>query len=71
VLTPKQEMAGVEKILVDLAPTDHAIQAVTIDDGLGNISVTRLTEVQKNLELTDDRFTFTPPEGVELVPYSQ
>jgi len=69
-LTPKQPIAGVQTILVDVDPASHAITAVTMDDGMGNQTITRLSAVVTNPDdLADERFTYTAPEGVELLPY--
>ncbi len=69
-LVPKEEMPGVQKVWVDVAAADYTIAEVTIEDGVGTRTVTRMTDPIANPDLTDDRFTFTPPEGVEVLPYN-
>ncbi len=69
-LTAKQPIAGLERIYVDVDPKTHAITAVTLDDGMGNQTITRLSEVVTNpKDLAETRFTYTAPEGVEVMPY--
>ena len=71
VLTAKQPIAGVDHILVDVDPATHAITAVIIDDGMGNQTITRLSEMVTNpKDLLETRFTYTAPEGVEVMPYN-
>ncbi len=69
-LVPKEAMAGVDKIWVEVEPEKHAIVSVTFDDGMGNLTVTRLTDVQTNPEIPTGEFTFEAPDGVEILPYN-
>ncbi len=66
-LTPKEPMAGVDKVWVDIR--DHTITAVTIDDGMGNRTETTLVDCETNPTLDEGRFTFVAPDGVEVLPY--
>jgi len=68
-LLPLQSMAGIAKVWVDVAPENAAIIAVTIDDGMGNATITRLSDVTTMDDIADIRFTFDAPEGVEVMPY--
>jgi len=68
-LVPLQAMAGIDKVWVDVSPETHAIVSVTIEDGMGNSTITRLTDVTTLDDIADIRFTFEAPDGVEVLPY--
>ena len=63
-------MPGIERAFVDISPEDYAIVAVSIDDGMGNTTMTRLSKVEVHQDLDDGQFTFTPPEGVQVTPFN-
>jgi outer membrane lipoprotein carrier protein len=69
-LTPLEPMAGVDVVWVDVSPGDHAIAAVTIDDGMGNKTITRISDMSTVDDIADIRFNYEAPEGVELLPYN-
>lgn len=68
-LTPLETLAGVATVWVDIVPETHAIATVTIDDGMGNKTVTNLSDVTTVDDIADIRFNFEAPEGVEVMPY--
>ncbi len=68
-LVPKEAMAGVASLTVHVTRADHTIAALTIDDGMGNLTITRLSDVTTPADIPDERFTFVAPEGVEVTPY--
>ncbi len=69
-LVPRQEMPGVRRVWVAVAAADSTIIEVTIEDGIGTRTVTRMIDPVANPELADEHFSFTPPEGVEIMPYN-
>lgn len=68
-LLPQESVAGIATVWVDVSPETHAILAVTIEDGMGNSTITRLSDVTTVDDIADIRFTFDAPEGVEILPY--
>jgi outer membrane lipoprotein carrier protein len=68
-LVPNEAMAGVASLIVFVGRADHAITGLTIDDGMGNLTITRLSDVTTPADIPDERFTFVAPEGVEVMPY--
>ena len=69
-LTPLVAMAGVSIVWVDVLPGDHAIAAVTIEDGMGNKTITRISDMSTVDDIADVRFNYEAPEGVEILPYN-
>ena len=69
-LVPLKPMAGVDVVWVDVLPADHAIAAVTIDDGMGNQTITRISDMSTVDDIADVRFNYEAPEGVEILPYN-
>lgn len=63
---PKGMEDRVIQVLLEITP-DAQIRAITIDEADGSTTQFRLSEQKENVQLSDSRFRFTPPPGVETV----
>ena len=63
---PKGMEARVSQVLLEITP-DSQIRAITIEEADGSTTHFRFSEQKQNLQLSDSRFRFTPPRGVETV----
>ena len=63
---PKGMEDRVSQVLLEITP-DSQIRAITIDEVDGSTTQFRLSEQKQNVQLSDSRFRFTPPPGVETV----
>lgn len=54
-----------DRMLVGLS--DGQLQMLAMEDAFGMRTEIRFTELQKNLELDDSLFQFTPPDGVDVI----
>ncbi len=63
---PKGMEDRVSQVLLEITP-DSEIRAITIDEADGSTTQFRLSEQRQNVQLSDSRFRFTPPPGVETV----
>ncbi len=57
--------AEFDRMLVGLS--DGRMQMLAMEDAFGMRTEIRFTEMQKNLPLDSSLFTFTPPEGVDVI----
>lgn len=64
-LTPNSEDAVFEELLMRFNATGN-ISELRILDSLGQETQVSFTNVEVNLELSDESFVFTPPEGTDL-----
>lgn len=64
-LTPKQETQNFINVAVCF--NNSLIKSLTIVDHLGQNSVFEFSQVKNNLKIADQRFSFTPPAGVDVV----
>jgi outer membrane lipoprotein carrier protein len=63
---PKGMEDRVNQVLLEITP-DSQIGAITIDEADGSTTQFRLSDQKQNVQLSDSRFHFTPPPGVETV----
>ncbi|MFI5110655.1 MAG: outer membrane lipoprotein chaperone LolA [Terriglobales bacterium] len=63
---PKGMEDRVSQVLLEITP-DSQIRAITIDEADGSTTQFRLSGQKQNVQLSDSRFRFTPPPGVETV----
>jgi outer membrane lipoprotein carrier protein len=63
---PKGMEGRVTQVLLEITPDSH-IRAITIDEADGSTTQFRFSEQKENVPLSDSRFRFTPPPGVETV----
>lgn len=63
---PKGMEDRVTQVLLEIAP-DSQIRAITIEEADGATTQFRFSDQKHNLQLSDSRFHFTPPPGVETV----
>lgn len=68
-LTPKDSDEGYEDIRI--AFEDTHLRVLEFIDGLGQMTRITLEGVQENLEISDSRFDFVPPPGVDVFTEDQ
>jgi outer membrane lipoprotein carrier protein len=66
-LRPKQSVAGITRMLLEVNLKTYTIERITVFDPSGNTSVYKLSDLKLNPGLNDQQFTFTPPAGVTVV----
>jgi len=63
---PKAMEDRVNQVLLEITPNSQ-IRAITIDEADGSTTQFRLSDQKQDVQLSDSRFRFTPPPGVETV----
>jgi outer membrane lipoprotein carrier protein len=63
---PKRMEDRVAQVLLEITP-DFYIHAITIEEADGSTTQFRFSDQKQNVSLSDSRFRFTPPPGVETV----
>ena len=64
-LTPKRKNSGYEDIRIGFAL--GKLRALEMVDGFGHVTRVMLESSRENLQIEPARFSFTPPEGVDVV----
>lgn len=64
-LTPRRKDSGYEDIRIGFA--QGKIRVLEMVDGFGHTTRVTLEAVKENARIDADRFSFTPPEGVDVV----
>jgi outer membrane lipoprotein carrier protein len=64
-LTPRQKDSGLGTVRLKLAA--GSVQALQLEDGLGQTTKIELLDQQRNGALPAARFTFEPPPGVDVI----
>ncbi len=67
-LTPKR---GAEKIEAGIDPRSADIVTLSITDVMGNRTTFRFSNIELNRPIPASRFTFTPPDGADIVSGGQ
>ncbi len=62
---PKSEQSGFEEIRIAFA--DNELAVMELVDGLGQTTRIRFSNVVHNPTLPADQFSFTPPDGVDVI----
>jgi outer membrane lipoprotein carrier protein len=65
-LVPRTPQGEYEALVVTVDARTLALRGLTALDGQGGRSSFLFTNLRENVGVTDDRFTFTPPRGVEV-----
>jgi outer membrane lipoprotein carrier protein len=63
---PKGMENRVTQVLLEITP-DFFLRAITIEEADGSMTQFRFSDQKQNVSLSDSRFRFTPPPGVETV----
>lgn len=63
---PRALADRVNQILLEITP-ENRIRRIQIEEADGSTTEYRFTGQKENVELSDDRFRFTPPAGVETM----
>ncbi|MCR4302076.1 MAG: outer membrane lipoprotein chaperone LolA [Sulfuricaulis sp.] len=64
-LTPKRKDSGYEDIRIGF--TQGKLRALEMVDGFGHVTRVTLESPKENARIDSSRFSFTPPEGVDVV----
>lgn len=70
-LVPKEAEPGMVLAYIGVEPDTGLLRQVMIVDFYGNGNELRLANVELNVDLTADMFTFTPPEGTQVEDNTQ
>ena len=57
----------INKMKLDVDKNDFSFQKVTVEDSFGNWTSYELKNVKINSGISDSKFDFKPPDGVEVV----
>ena len=66
-LIPKEKKSMIKKMKLDVDKNDFSFQKVTVEDSFGNWTSYELKNVKINSGISDSKFDFKPPDGVEVV----
>ena len=64
-LRPKQTETEFERVLLGLR--DDELRMMTMEDAFGLRTEIRFSGLERNATISSDLFTFTPPEGVDVI----
>ncbi|MGD8514009.1 MAG: outer membrane lipoprotein chaperone LolA [Granulosicoccaceae bacterium] len=64
-LLPKQADTGFDSMLI--AFRDETLQRMELRDSLGNLTRLVFTNMQRNPDIDEAQFVFTPPQGVDVI----
>ncbi len=63
---PKGMQERVSNTLLEVTP-DGLIQRIVVEEMDGSVTEFRFLQQKENVQIADERFKFTPPEGMEVV----
>ena len=66
-LEPKEKMANLEFIQLEVDPDNHHLKTLLLMDRLGNYRTILLKEIKYNLDLDPKLFHFEIPDGMEVL----
>jgi chaperone LolA len=66
-LTPRKAESDLGALRLSVDPNTYDIVGAEVTDPLGNRTRLYFTDLQRNVGLSDDRFTFEVPAGVDVV----
>ena len=66
-LIPKDKKSMIKKMKLDVDKNDFSFQKVTVEDSFSNWTSYELKNVKINSGISDSKFDFNPPDGVEVV----
>ena len=70
-LTPREEEASVSQILLEIAPSSYQIERLVAIEPIGSRNDYILKNVREDVSISDRRFRFKPPKGVEIVRFGK
>ncbi len=70
-LVPKEAEPGMVLAYIGVEPSSGLLRQVMIVDFYGNGNELRLSNVEQDVELAPDMFSFTPPEGTQVEDNTQ
>jgi outer membrane lipoprotein carrier protein len=63
---PRQMQDRISQVLLEITP-DHRIARMSIDEVDGSVTEFQFRDQRENVNVTEQRFRFSPPPGVEVV----
>lgn len=63
---PKAMEDEVSQVLLEIQP-DHQIARIVLDGADGSVTEYRFSQQKENIAVSDERFRFSPPPGVEII----
>lgn len=66
-LLPRQKDSGLGTLLLTVRKADASVAEARITDAAGTTTAIRFGQEQRNLDVPETTFTFTPPPGVDVV----
>nr|CRH05687.1 Outer membrane lipoprotein carrier protein LolA [Candidatus Magnetococcus massalia] len=66
-LLPKEKEAHFKSLIITLNRTGDGIASFEVEDTLGNRSLFRFIAMKLNGSVDTEQFTFTPPEGIDII----
>lgn len=66
-LVPRRDSGSVGRLRLEVARSTGDIRGAEIHDPLGNVSRLRFDQIQRNTRVSDDRFVFQVPPGVDVI----
>lgn len=63
---PRQMQDRISQVLLEISP-EHRIVRITVDETDGSTTEFQFRDQHENVSVTDQRFRFAPPPGVEVV----
>ena len=66
-LEPKEKLANLEFIQLEVDPENHHLQTLLLMDRQGNYRTILLKEIKYNLDLDPQLFQFEIPDGMEVL----
>jgi len=70
-LMPKEPETGMVLAFIGVEPDTGLLRQVMVVDFYGNGNEVRLSDIELNVDIKPDTFTFTPPEGVDVEDNTQ
>ncbi|MDD5713037.1 MAG: outer membrane lipoprotein carrier protein LolA, partial [Smithellaceae bacterium] len=66
VLTPKEDIGGIEKLTLTISRDNYQILGCRFTDAFGNATNIHFKSIKINSSLSDKLFSFKPPAGVDV-----
>ncbi|OGP14892.1 MAG: outer membrane lipoprotein carrier protein LolA [Deltaproteobacteria bacterium GWA2_54_12] len=67
ILTPKQEQAGLKKLILEVGKETSIVEKTVITDHFGNQTAVTFSNIRLNASMKDSLFKYTPPRGASIV----
>lgn len=71
ILIPSDKGMNIDRLFLFVEHKSYQITGSTVYDNLGNETEILFSDIQVNLDLSDDLFEFKIPDGVDLIDFSE